>query len=710
MNLFVRVFVVFIPAVLVNKQAIADHPDGLPEMTIYGERLEGFENYILNPGLYGDSAADTAGLLRHVPGASFNDNGPISGQTQYRGMFGTRMNVSVDGMYIHSGGPNWMDPPLHYLPKTLLESVEVYRGIAPVSSGSGIGGYINAKTRSSSFTRNEAFEFHGNATVTGRSVDDGYSIGGILSYSNRQHRMHFLGNRDDGDDIEFGDGEIASSSHERDHFGVGYGYRTTDHEFGFEYRHQDTDNTGTPSLPLDIAFFDTDIFKGDYSGQWGTFDIEAKLNYSDIEHGMNNFSLRTPTNFFALNGAAVDPRFVDADSDGIGYSFKGTMPFGKGELVLGFEGKLNENNATVFNPLQASFFVTNFNEATHDEYGFFAETRQRLNERFSVEAGLRYTRVESDADEVDAIVTPAGTLPPPAVALRDAFNAADRKREDNNFDWVARLKYNATSELGLELGIARKERSPNYIERYAWIPLEVNAGLGDGNNYIGNLELDPEVSHQVELGLDWQPEHFYISPRVYYRRVDDYIQGIPSTNPFAIIVGGVNVDATPLQFANVDAEIYGADANWGVMLAPRWQLDGVISYVRGKRRDIDDDLYRIAPLNSTLALTHHRETWQATVEGVFVARQQDISDTNTFDPANANNNNNETAGYALLNLYGKWRPKGGISLTVGIDNVLDRDYINHLSGFNRITGSDVPVGQRVPGPGRNIYTTVTYRW
>ena len=48
-----------------------------------------------------------------------------------------------------------------------------------------------------------------------------------------------------------------------------------------------------------------------------------------------------------------------------------------------------------------------------------------------------------------------------------------------------------------------KTRAPSYIERYLWIPLNVNAGLGDGNNYIGNIDLDPEWSNQFELGLDW---------------------------------------------------------------------------------------------------------------------------------------------------------------------------------------------------------------
>ena len=79
---------------------------------------------------------------------------------------------------------------------------------------------------------------------------------------------------------------------------------------------------------------------------------------------------------------------------------------------------------------------------------------------------------------------------------------------------------------------ARKTRSPHYLERFAWLPLEVTAGLADGNNYVGDVDLDPEISYEVELGLDWRGSALFVAPRAFYRNVDDYIQGVP-------------VDATP---------------------------------------------------------------------------------------------------------------------------------------------------------------------
>ena len=51
-------------------------------------------------------------------------------------------------------------------------------------------------------------------------------------------------------------------------------------------------------------------------------------------------------------------------------------------------------------------------------------------------------RVDMDADRVDG--TPAMMMPP-AAALRDAFNAADRDQADHNVDAIARLWWRIAS-------------------------------------------------------------------------------------------------------------------------------------------------------------------------------------------------------------------------------------------------------------------------
>ncbi len=713
-------------------QIQAEHAH-LPAITVPGEQFDSFSSSLYDPEINAYTTPDAASVLKRMPGGSLNYNGQLSGQIQYRGMFGPRMNTRIDGMYINSGGPNWMDPPLHYLPGALVDSVLVQRGIASVSNGTGIGGYVDAHTKSSQFIDSENFTFNGDMQLAGRSVDGGLDASSFFSTSNQNHRVHLLGSYEHGDDLEFGDGEVSGTEYRRSYVRLGYGFQSGENEFEVDGWKVNSGPNGTPALPLDIELFDSGFINSAFSTKLGVFDVRTRVYASDIDHRMSNYQLRPTPDIATLPPpffAGTDERFVNARGEGFGYGLTASTALMGGTVNFGIDGHLSQHSATVGDPSVDNFkdplgikgvhafFITNFNDAEVNQFGFFAEW---LNDRMAllgVEAGIRVNVVDTDAGFVDAtpaIMADGGVALPPIVAaqtLRNSFNSSDRSKSDTNVDVVLKFDYVFSNWANVELGFARKLRSPSHIERYLWIPLEVNAGLGDGNNYIGDPNLDPEKSHQVELGLDLHTSNFYFSPRAYYRRVDDYIQGTATTNTAAIIFSTMAAgDATPLIFTNVDAEIYGFDADAGYAFNRHWRLDGTLSYTRGKRRDIDDNLYRIAPLNGRLGLSYSRANWSAMIETVAFAEQHDVSDTITFDPANSNNNNKSTPGYALLNLYGMYQfTNNGFRFQGGIENILDEDYTDHLSGFNRNSASDIAVGDRLHGAGRNIYANLSYTW
>jgi len=255
--------------------------------------------------------------------------------------------------------------------------------------------------------------------------------------------------------------------------------------------------------------------------------------------------------------------------------------------------------------------------------------------------------------------------------------------------------------LDVEFGLARKTRSPSYQERYLWLPLAAAGGLADGNNYVGDVDLDPEVSYQVELGAKWHQGATYFAPRIFYRHIDDYIQGAPSTDPTVIMVSTGGGDSTPLQFSNTDAKLYGFDADWGITLGENWELAGIVSYVRGKRRDISDDLFRIAPLNGRIELSYEQAAWRLTSEVVAYAAQNKVSTTNS---------ETKSSGYSLLNLRANYQPNGGLTIGFGVENLFNKKYSEHVGGFNRAANNDIPVGDHLVGSGRNLYATVGYDW
>jgi iron complex outermembrane receptor protein len=312
-------------------------------------------------------------------------------------------------------------------------------------------------------------------------------------------------------------------------------------------------------------------------------------------------------------------------------------------------------------------------------------------------AGLRYNRVDMNADDVGSSMA---MMMAPVAMLADRFNNADRQSTDNNIDWVLRANWMPSERWRYTGAVSRKTRSAGYQEKFLWLPLQATGGLADGRNYVGDLNLNPEVAHELELGFDWDSGRANVAPRVYYRKVDDYIQGTPSDDALVNGVSGMMGNPfVPLQFSNVEATLYGFDMNWGVAMDDHWSLYGLLNYVRGERDDIDDNLYRIAAPNTTLGVNYQTGGWQVALEGVAYARQTKVSDTN---------GETETAGYGLLNVLGQLQMGEQLQLSLGVKNLLDRDYQNHLGGINRAVNEDIPVGDRLPGWGRNLYASV--RW
>lgn len=632
-------------------------------------------------------APDSASLLKRAVGANVVANGPITGMAQYRGMSRMRISSRINGQFISPGGPNWMDPPLSYAPAAHLESLEVHRGITSVAAGmETIGGVVDANTWQGRFA-DDGTLFEGRIRAGGHTVNEASLLSGAFVVSNESHRLKLSGLTEQADDAEFADGEILPTEYERNRLDVGYGLKLGQHQFQFDYGRNETGDAGTPVLPMDIKYIDSDLYGFGYQYAGEGWQLDGRGWFSDIKHGMTNYHLRMPP------ADAGMYRRNTADVDNVGFSLVLSLDGWR----FGVDGHDEVHNSDIDNPNSPMFFVTNFNDAQRTLLGLFAEKTFVFADDWNLELGARFNRIESDAKTVDA--TPAVMGMPPAVALRDAFNDADRSITDNNVDLVAKLRYAPGADLSYYLGVARKTRAPSYQERYLWLPLQATAGLGDGRTYTGNLDLDSEVAAEVEFGLDYERGNFRVAPRVFYRDVQDYIQGGPSTNTAAIafvrmmnMMNGTSAP-DPLEFQNMDAELYGVDLDWAWAMSERWSVSGVLNYVRGKTDD--DNLYRVAPLNGLVELRYSARRWGLGVETFFASEQTKVA---------AFNGESESAGYAVFNLKSYWQATDLIRISAGVDNLADKVYADHLSGLSRVRGNpDLAVGDRLPGYGRNFF-------
>jgi iron complex outermembrane receptor protein len=642
---------------------------------------------------------DAAGIVARLPGAALIDNGGLSGQVQYRGLFGPRVAIRIDGQAFASGGPNLMDPPLHYAPAPLLRSLQVTRGPAPVSDGLALSASVNAVFKRIDYAASSQGVVSGDLTAIARTVDDSQAFGGIVGYATDRQRIQLLGSIESGGDTRTPVATLTGMDHNRLAYGVGYGLRLTEStEITLDYRRQEVDDTGNPPFPMDIRFMDTSTSRLGLNTALARWDLAFMLSHARVDHAMNNFSQRP-----GPQPAMMRWRETFASSETVMAEVSGARDLAGGTLSIGADTKRTRHDVTITNPANGNFFVTPFPDIEMGRTGAFAEWDGPAG-GFDLYIGARVDAHEAEAGEPS--VGPA--LPMGPNMLANAFTAADRSWDDVTVDGLIRLSRPVNDALTLRAALSRKSRVTGYLERFGWLPISASGGLADGNTYVGTLDLDPEIATALEVGFDFANDRVYLRPTAYVSRIDDYVQGVPADpdTPGVIdtpleMISSMNGDPTPLRFANTEAQLIGFDADFGARLAPDWRVDGVLTYVRGERKDVDEDLYRITPPSLRLGLTYDQAAWSATLETLAVAEQDRVSGVNNETP---------TPGYVLLNAFAAWTVTEAVSVSAGLENILDHRYREHLSGFNRNSGLGIGAGERLPGVGAGAWVRVNTRF
>jgi iron complex outermembrane receptor protein len=641
---------------------------------------------------------DTASLLKKVPGANINSNGAVTGIAQYRGLYGDRVSINIDHAPSLTGGPNAMDTPLSYTPPMLLKSLEIHRGIAPVSvAQESIGGHMSANLDRGVFGRSTDLEFSGGFFSRFNSTSDGFSNGIKSVLANQNHKVSVLASHDEGDETRFdSNDEIGGTQFRRSRYDISYGWKNDDTVVEIYGGKLDTRNTGTPALPMDINYIDSDMAGINLTKSFDDVVVSGSLSYNHVDHLMDNFSQR-PDPMPAMF------RQNKATAHNTAWSLQAKFPLAigssQGALTVGTNGNETVHDSTITNPNNAMFEVKNFEEVERDSYGVFTEWEGNVS-NWQVETGVRYTRVSMDSGDI-AVSGMMGMMAMNAGMLASSFNNGDLDEDYNLVDVVFNASRELTDTTTLNLGLGRKNRAPSYQERYLWLPLPATGGLADGRSYIGNLDLDEETSYEITVGLDWLTEKAWANPQLFYRYIDDYIQGVPSTNMTANMISTMMSGNPALMFDNINAEMYGIDLGYGYKLSDHFSLEGVLSYVRGKRDDEDDNLYRVAPLNNRLALVYQGHDMELKAESVLYAKQSKVSSFN---------NEEKTSGYGIINLLGNYQITPQLSVSGGVENLFDHTYRDHLAGYNRNSDSDVAVDDRLPGAGRNIYVSFAFNW
>ena len=698
------------------------------------------------------ATSDTASLLRNIPGLNVQTSGGVSGLPVIRGIADDRLRIKVNGMDLISACGNHMNPALSYIDPSNVGSVVAIAGLSPVSTGGdSIGGTILvdsakpefAKAGEGLLTKGEVGAYYrsngdaqgGNltATVAGEMLSLTYS-GSTAKSDNYDAGGNFkpAGFSDADFDADWLDGdEVGSTRYKSTNESISLAMKHENHLVELTYGEQDIPYQDWVNQRMDMTGNNSRQINLSYEGEFDWGDLEARVYDEKTQHNMqfSDDKLFWYANPGTNDGIACTPAPMlkgpppsgcaagmpmDTVGENTGATIKADIPLSDRDLLRVGAEVQNYGLNDWWDPsgmgMWPNVFV-NINDGERDRAALFAEWEAEWNTQWFTQLGVRAEQVDMDADEVQGYnVAKYG-------ADAAAFNAADREKTDHNIDLTALARFEMDNMRTLEFGYARKTRSPNLYERYTWstggMAMRMINWAGDGNGYVGNLELEPEKSHTISATFDWHDaaqKEWGLQATPYYTYVDDYIDAtrLPGQET-------VTNDHVYLQFVNESARIYGIDISGSLSLAKdtpygSFTATGLLNYVRGKNKDTNDNLYNMMPLNAKLALVQNKGNWTNTVEVEMVDEKDDVS---------WERNELETDGYGLLNLRSsyereEWR------VDVGIDNVFDKFYNDPLGGVYMGQGSTmsgtntkrdfVPWGLSAPGMGRSVYVGVSYKF
>jgi hemoglobin/transferrin/lactoferrin receptor protein len=613
-----------------------------------------------------------------TPGVLVQETTPGHGSPYIRGFTGRQNLLLQDGIRLNNS--TWRSGPVQYwntLDTQAISSIELIKSQGSVLYGSdAIGGTVNILSKSSGFRDEDGF-FSGGAAYYRFDTNSESHLGRLeqrLGMGGTWGLMLGFSAKDIGD--------IKDSALGRMH---GTGYSEQSFDLKFEYAFSDTRTLTFAHTYLDqddiSRWHNTINNQGWIHGRSFTtagtdlrrdYDQERSLTYLRLEDSSSEifwidswqttFSYqKTQDSEFRVRGSGrTDEKILDVDTYGLNFQAN------SGNIVWGADYYHDEVASQGFR--NGAIHASNrpvADDATYDSLGLFANYTGETGERFTFDAGARFTYAEADWKGYR----------PDGAPVDQSGNASWE-----NLSLSLRGQYDIDDHWALFGGASQAFRAPN-LDDLTGSQFALN-GL-DSN---GSPDVDPEKYLTSELGtrfdngdLSFQFSGFHTWIDDSIVRIDDGMGGLATTN-------------------GSEGYIYGFEARTVWQFHPQWELAAQAAWQDGKQKQggVEDTVRRLIPLYGGVSLkwTEPDEKYWITGRIRAATRQDNLSALAASDTQRIPVNG--TPGYLTASIYAGWQVTDTLQLNLALENLTDEDYRIHGSGQN--------------APGRNATLSVKYEW
>ncbi len=611
-------------------------------------------------------ATDGADYLQSIVGfSSVNSGAGTNGDVTFRGMFGSRIKILTDGTENLGACPSRMDSPTSYISPESYDQISVIKGPQTVQ-------YANTGSAATVIFERSPEQFDADNHYRGQASVLLGSFGRLdhnveVAAGDAQKYIRLNTSRSVSDSYKDGNGTTVPSDWERWNADVALGWTPdsdtwveltggkADGEAVYAGRAMDGSKFARESLGLRVEKRNvSDVIK----------KFEAQVNYNFNDHVMDNYSLRE----FKPGGMMSMPMATNVARKTLNARMAVTSEWDKLQLITGIDNQNNQHSKRNGNLMTAYQNKPRIKDMEFQSIGGFGELSYQVGDNNKLVSGLRLDQVKVDA--VQSNQERKETLP-------SAFLRFENQHPDHD-------------DGKTYMGIGYVERMPDYWELFS-----PKSGNGHPNTF---KNIDTEKTLQLDIGYQHEHGNFSSWASAYAGVINDYI--------LTTYLPTGNMGMLEAHSRNVDATVAGAEVGIGYQFTDAIQADLSAMYAWGENTSDNTPLPQISPLEARVNLRYIQDNYTLDAYWRLVDGQNRISER---EGNIVGYDLKQSAGFGTLSLNGTYHVNDSMDLSVGIDNVLDRTYAEHLNKMGS-SGFGFAANEQFNNIGRNYWARLSFKF